>query len=312
MFGLAPVADRPVPNPWVDKAVPEGSYLLHPIAGEGFAALLRAIQKALRTGYERRLFTRHLVFSIPAAAFSIYFLSSAGKVFPYSVIFAGTILVGVLFANFTPYVRDALRGRSSPQQKGLMTVLIFIYISYAGIISGVSREYPNTFLFTLFLAIFVNVWFPIKLRNLTAEGRRLLHELKGYKIFLTTVEVDRLQRVIGDNWTPSETTTNLAYSVAFDLHGTWEDYLAQSDFHSVYWRPSQTKPAFPGLPLNDAAGPVTASFRRYLIHTGVLCVLVLIANGLAHSSAEFIFYLLLFAGIARFAQYVHEANQANQ
>jgi hypothetical protein len=312
MFGLAPVADRPVPNPWVDKAVPEGSYLLHPIAGEGFAALLRAIQKALRTGYERRLFTRHLVFSIPAAAFSIYFLSSAGKVFPYSVIFAGTILAGVLFANFTPYVRDALRGRSSPQQKSLMTVLIFIYISYAGIISGVSREYPNTFLFTLFLAIFVNVWFPIKLRSLTAEGRRLLHELKGYKIFLTTVEVDRLQRVIGDNWTPSETTTNLAYSVAFDLHGTWEDYLAQSDFHSVYWRPSQTKPAFPGLPLNDAAGPVTASFRRYLIHTGVLCVLVLIANGLAHSNVEFIFYLLIFAGIARFAQYVHEANQANQ
>ena len=312
MFGLAPVADRPVPNPWVDQAVPEGSYLLHPIAGEGFAALLRAIQKALRTSYERRLFTRHLVFSIPAAALSIYFLSSASKVFPYSVIFAATILAGVLFANFTPYVRDAFRGRTSPQHKGPLTLIIFMYLSYAGIVSGLSRQYPNTFLFTLFLAIFVNVWFPIKLRSLTAEGRRLLHELKGYKMFLTTVEVDRLQRVIGDNWTPSQTTTNLAYSVAFDLHGAWEDYLAQSDFHSVYWGPSKTKPALPGLPLHDAAGAVTASSRRYLIHTGVLCVLVLIASGLARSTAEFTFYFLVLAGIARFAQYVHEANQANQ
>ncbi|HWN75949.1 MAG TPA: hypothetical protein VNO13_09400 [Candidatus Udaeobacter sp.] len=312
MFGLAPAADLPVPNPWVDPAVPKGSYLLHPIAGEGFAALLRGIDKALRLGYERQLFKRHLIFSVPAAALSIYFLCATTKAFPYSAILSATFLAGVLFANFTPYMRDAFHGRTSPKRKGTMTVIIFMYICYVGLVSGLSQQYPNTFLFTIFLAIFVNVWFPIKLCSVTVEGRRLLHELKGYKFFLSTVEVDRLQSVIGDNWTPSQTTTNLAYSIAFDLHGAWEDYLAQSDFHSVYWGPSKTKPALNELPIHNASSSINASFRRYLIHSCVLCVLVVIANGLARSTAEFMFYLLIFAGIARLAQYVYAANQAKQ
>jgi len=312
MFGLPPAADIPVPNPWVDPSVPEGSYLLHPIAGEGFAALLRGIQKALRLVYERRLFRRHLIFSVPAAVLSIYLLSATAYLAPFSVFFSATLLAGVLFANFTPYVHDALRGRTTPERKGKLAAIILIFISYAGIFSGLTHQYPNTFLFTLFLALFVNLWFPLKLRSPTTEGRRLLHQLKGYKFFLTTVEVDRLQHVIGDNWTPSQTTTNLAYSMAFDLHGVWEDYLAQSDFHSVYWGPSKSKPALPGLPIHDSASAINASFRRYLIQTGVLCILVLIANGLARSTAEFIFYLLILAGVARFAQYVHEANQAKQ
>jgi len=312
MFGLATAADLPVPNPWVDPSVPEGSYLLHPIAGEGFAALLRGIQKALRLVYERRLFRRHLIFSVPAAVLSIYFLCATAYLAPFSVFFSATLLAGIFFANFTPYVHDALRGRTSPERKGNLAAIILIFISYAGIFSGLTHQYPNTFLFTLFLALFVNLWFPLKLRSPTPEGRRLLHQLKGYKLFLTTVEVDRLQHVIGDNWKPSQTTSNLAYSMAFDLHGAWEDYLAQSDFHSVYLGPSKTKPALPGLPIHDSAGAINASFRRYLIHTGVLCVLVLIANGLARSTAEFMFYLLILAGVARFAQYVHEANQAKQ
>jgi len=306
MFGLAPVADRPVPNPWVDKAVPEGSYLLHPIAGEGFAALLRGIDKALRLGYERRLFKRHLIFSVPAVL-SIYCLCATTKVFPYSFFLSATILAGILFANFTPYVRDAFLGRTAPELKGRMTIIVFMYICYVGIVAGLSNPFPNTFLFTVFLAIFVNVWFPIKLRSVTAEGRKLLHELQGYKSFLATVEVDRLQHVIGDNWTPSQTATNLAYSVAFDLHGAWEDYLAQSDFHSVYLGPSKTKPGLPGLPIHDSAGAISASFRSYLIHGGVLCVLAVIANSLARSTIEFIFYLLILAGVTRFAQYVYEA-----
>ena len=312
MFGLAPAADLPAPNPWVDPAVPEGSYLLHPIAGEGFAALLRGIDKALRNGYERRLFQRHVIFSVPAALLSIYFLCATAKVFPYSLFLSASLLAGVLFANFTPYVRDALRGRSSLELKSRMAIIIFMYISYAGIVCGTSRPYPNTFLFTVFLAIFVNVWFPIKLRSATAEGRKLLHELEGYKIFLATVEVDRLQRVIGENWTPSQTTANLAYSIAFDLHGAWEDYLAQSDFHSVYWGPSKTRPALPGLPIHNASSSSKDSFNRYLIRTGVLCVLALVANGLARSTAEFMFYVLILAAIARFAQYVYESNQRGQ
>jgi Predicted membrane protein (DUF2207) C-terminal domain len=312
MFRLAPTADLPVPNPWVDPAVPEGSYLLHPIAGEGFAALLRGIDKALRNGHERRLFQRHLIFSVPAAILSIYFLCAAAKVFPYSLFLSAGLLAGVLFANFTPYVRDALRGRSPLELKSRMAILIFMYISFAGIVCGTSRPYPNTFLFTVFLAIFVNVWFPIKLRRASAEGRKLLHQLEGYKLFLSTVEVDRLQRIIGDNWTPSQTTTNLAYSIAFDLHGAWEDYLAQSDFHSVYWGPSKTKPALPGLPIHDTASSSRTSFNRYLVSSGVLCVLALIANGLARSTAEFMFYVLILAGIARFAQYVYESNHRGQ
>jgi hypothetical protein len=309
MFDLAPQADRPIPLPFIQKAVPEGSYLLHPIAGEGFAALLRAIQKAMRSSYERRLFSRYLALSAPAAVLSIYFLCATNSIFPFSLILFLPVLAGVLFAIFTPHVRDALRNRTPLNRKGAMVVVIFMFICYVGIVAGLSHNYPNTFLFTLFLAIFVNVWFPSKLRTLSAEGRKLLHQLKGYRLFLETVEVDKIQRVIGDNWTPSQTTTNLAYSIAFDLHGGWEDYLAQSDFHSVYWAPSKTKPRLPGMPDLSAGN---ANFRRYLIQSGVIAILAVVANAIARSQLEFMFYLFVLAGIARFAQYIYEVNQAKQ
>ena len=74
----------------------------------------------------------------------------------------------------------------------------------------------------------------------------LLHQIGGYSEFLTRVEVDRLHRMQHPEWTPGSSTENLAYAVALDLHRAWEDYVANSNFHSGALQSGETRPLVTG------------------------------------------------------------------
>jgi hypothetical protein len=303
MFGLAPASELPPPNPFLDPAVPEGSFLLHPIQGSQFGAVLHAIHKSLHAGYDRRFFNRFHALSIPAAILSIFLLVDTAMTFPRSLFQTSLILIGIFLATLSPYVREAFRGRNPPNRQAGIIAIIILYLTYIGMSTGLTHQYPNTFLFSLLAAVAANVYFPQTFRKPTREGISLQHQLAGYREFLNRVEVDRMQRVIGGNWTPSQTTVNLSYSIAFDLHGAWEDYLAQSDFHSVYWGPSKTKPPLPGF---RPASPDSTGWPfvvRYLVLPLILVPGVIIAIKIATTEIEFFLILGFTVLLGRLADY---------
>lgn len=303
MFGLAPASELPPPNPFLDPAVPEGSFLLHPIQGPQFGAVLHVIHKALRAGYDRRFFNRFLALSIPAAILSIFLLADTAATFPASLFQTSLVLIGIFLATLTPYVREAFRGRNPPDRQAGLIAIIILYLTYIGLSAGLTHQYPNTFLFSLLAAVAANVYFPQTFRKPTSEGVSLQHQLAGYREFLNRVEVDRMQHVIAGSWTPSQTTVNLAYSIAFDLHGAWEDFLAQSDFHSVYWGPSKTRPPLPGF---RPASPDSTGWPfvvRYLVLPLILVPGVILAFKFATTEIEFFVILAVFAVLARLADY---------
>jgi hypothetical protein len=169
----------------------------------------------------------------------------------------GFILCGIFFINFTPYIRDLLRGRiRNPQNAAYLATLLILFMTWTAMFAGGSKHYTNLFEITLTAAVLLNIGLPAWFRTANEKGRVALHQIEGYREFLTRVEVDSLHRMQDPQWVAGEATRNLAYAVALDLHHAWEDYLANSDFHAVAWEPSKTKPTLPGMqpPASGANG----------------------------------------------------------
>ena len=74
--------------------------------------------------------------------------------------------------------------------------------------------------------IIVNGAFLPLFRTTTAEGQKLLGQIRGYKLFLQETELDRM-KVLGQTPTPPK-LTSLPYAIALDLKEPWGDAMANS------------------------------------------------------------------------------------
>lgn len=269
-----------IPHPLRGRAVPKGSFLVHPIAGDNFNSLATNIHSALRATCEKKYFTRNLAYSLPAAVLSI--LCIVGSTFTGSPAYfmAFFILSGIFFINFTPYIRDLLRGRIRGSQNSMyLVVLLMAFMVWTAMFASESKQYTNLFEITLMSAVLLNIGLPALFRTPKEPGRLALNQIEGHREFLTRAEVDRLHRMQDPQWTPGDTTRNLAYAVALDLHHAWEDYLANSDFHSVVWEPSKTKPTLPGMQPPGSGATGGMAFLRQMAWRWVAVILITMVLG---------------------------------
>jgi hypothetical protein len=73
--------------------------------------------------------------------------------------------------------------------------------------------------------ILMNTFLPSRLRNYTAEGRRLRDEIEGFRRFLAGTEQDRLQRM-NESGKPAQMDLQFVpYAIALDLREAWGDEL---------------------------------------------------------------------------------------
>jgi Predicted membrane protein (DUF2207) len=79
-----------------------------------------------------------------------------------------------------------------------------------------------------FLAINLG-WAPF-LRRTTREGRRVLDEIAGFRLFLQKVEEDRLDRLNPPEEVRQAREEFLAYAIALELRESWGDHLVQTFF----------------------------------------------------------------------------------
>jgi hypothetical protein len=216
-------------GPLLDPAIPKGSFPVSPIEGATLNLLTAKIHSALRAAYEREYFTHNLLYCVPAVLLSLFFIVGNTMMPSPSVFTAFFILVGALLVGSTPYIRDLVRRRTHSQNEPRLLVLLLCYILSVAIFALVAKRYTNLYEFALVLAVILNLGVPSLLRTPTETGRLLLHQIGGYTEFLTRVEVDHLHRMQHTEWAPGASTQNLAYAVALDLPGAWEDYLANAN-----------------------------------------------------------------------------------
>src|SRR5204863_2160035 len=78
-------------------------------------------------------------------------------------------------------------------------------------------------------------WAPFFKRT-TREGRRILDEIAGFRLFLEKVEQDRLDKLNPHQEILLAHEKYLAYAIALEVKEAWGDHLAQTFFASTPMR----------------------------------------------------------------------------
>jgi predicted membrane protein DUF2207 len=127
---------------------------------------------------------------------------------------------------FTAVVGLTLLGRQSPPVTAVLVSLAFL-----GGASLAAREVARDISWipvaSYFAMIIVNGIFVSLLRTPTAEGQKILSQIRGYKVFLQETELDHLKE-FGQTPSSMPNFASLPYAIALDLQEPWGDALVNT------------------------------------------------------------------------------------
>ena len=138
------------------------------------------------------------------------------------------LMIGLLFEMaFWPACKTALRSgggwlRLLPGAAAVGAFVWAIMYMLHKLAQGVSVA------FALMLAglMLVNlVWGP-RLKRRTVQGRQILDQIAGFRLFLEKVEQDRLNKLNAIDESPQVLDEHLPYAIALDVKEAWGDHLA--------------------------------------------------------------------------------------
>jgi len=199
-----------------------------------------AIQQELSKRLDGLYFTKHAgVIAVGVLATFISALAlaataqgrdtSGATFFTMWVLFAG-LLIGLLFeVSFLPACKTALRARGGWLKllPGLAALGIF-----AAVIVYMLRELAESvspaFAIMIAALLITNLAWGPQLKRRTAQGREILDQIAGFRLFLEKVEKDRLDRLNPAGETPQLLDAHLPYAIALEVREAWGDHLAQT------------------------------------------------------------------------------------
>jgi Predicted membrane protein (DUF2207) len=198
------------------------------------------IAGSLNRRVSRLYFKQNLRYSLPAVAVSIVAaLASAsvvgtrdGAVFLTLWFLLFALTFGIIFVvNVVPAICDAFRGQLSARNVAYTFLPLPIFLGIPGGVAVlIARATTPMFAGTLIALVVINVAGSLMARNITPLARQRLDEIAGFRHFLSTVELDCLDRVNDPHLTPALRNDLLAYAIALDLKEAWGDRLSDALF----------------------------------------------------------------------------------
>jgi len=193
---------------------------------------------------EKDCFNRNLGYSAPAFILSFFIVlamaghygrSHDGVIFLTAWFMFCSFLIGLITTvSVVPAVRDVIRGRMALTNIWSALIPLLMFGGVLGFVDNKIAKLANApFAYTLVAVVVINVGFSISLKRLTPAGRQRLDEALGFRQFLSTVELDRLDRMNNPNMTPVLMNDYLAYAIALDLKEAWGDHLSSALFATV-------------------------------------------------------------------------------
>ncbi len=241
MRAIAEVHSFVDPN---SKNSKDGSFLLKPAQRQHIALIGSVISGAVNARVEKACFNRNLKYSVPAFLFSFLVVigmavhlgnSRDGVVFLTVWFMFCSFLLGIIVAmSVLPALQDAIRGRIGVTSIWTNTVPLLMFGAVLVFVDlRIAKSSTPAFAYTLVAVVLINVAGAISLKRLTPVGRQRLDEVLGFRQFLSTVELDRLDRMNRPHLTPSLMNDYLAYAIALDLKEAWGDHLSSALFSTV-------------------------------------------------------------------------------
>ena len=221
-----------------------GSFLLKPARQQSIALIGSVISGSVNARVEKACFNRNLNYSAPAFVISflvvmgmaLFFGNSRDGVVFLTVwfMFCSFIVALITAVSVAPALRDAVRGRIGMTNLWTALVPLLMFGGVLGFVDlRIARLSTPAFAYTLIAVVVINIGFSISLKRLTPVGRQRLDDVLGFRQFLSTVELDRLDRMNDPHMTPALMNDYLAYAIALDLKEAWGDHLSSALFSTV-------------------------------------------------------------------------------
>ncbi len=140
------------------------------------------------------------------------------------------LMIGLLFETaFWPACRTAFRcgGGWIKLLPGTALIGAFIWaILY--MLQKLAESVSLAFALMLAGLMLVNlVWVP-RMKRRTVQGRQILDQIAGFRLFLEEVEKDRLDKLNAAGEAPEMLDEHLSYAIALEVKEAWGDHLAQT------------------------------------------------------------------------------------
>lgn len=138
------------------------------------------------------------------------------------------LMIGLLFeVAFLPACKTAFRSGGGWIKLLPGTAAIGAFISViVYMLQKLSESLSLAFALMLAGLMLVNlVWAP-KLKRRTVEGRQILDQIAGFRLFLEKVEKDRLDKLNAVGEAPEILDEHLSYAIALEIKEAWGDHLA--------------------------------------------------------------------------------------
>src|SRR5262249_25416905 len=226
----------PPPNETVLPA--RNETILNPGAAQDIKSILDAIQTAFRDNLQGVYFQWNFGFV------------GAGIIatFVWAVVVAWTLKDSPLFLTFWLLFFTSVAGlvisgvwisrpsRPTPAQRIQHLLVPMLFFLLPGFMIYVALPNAHTFVLALLTAVALNNIFLILMRAPTAEGRRVLQQLAGFREFLVRVEQDRLERLNSQSENVQLMNRFLPYAIALNVREGWGDSLAAAFSNAVVER----------------------------------------------------------------------------
>lgn len=230
-----------VQNGSSQRVLPRETFLVHPIEGVNFDSLYMKIDGALRESWKWQFFVSNLWYCVPAVLVSLFFAVGIAMMPPQSLFTALVIVSSTVMFGIAHFFYGEIRDWIQPRVMRLL-VLLVSYAACVGIFYFRASRYTDLYEFAVVLAFILNFAVPPLLRTPTYSGWILLGQVRGYREFLATAELEQLHRLPDTVWFTGDATKNLSYAVALDLHGAWGDYLANAKHHTGVLEARESNP----------------------------------------------------------------------
>jgi Predicted membrane protein (DUF2207) N-terminal domain/Predicted membrane protein (DUF2207) C-terminal domain len=201
-------------------------------------AAQQAFSKWLKDSEQRVYFVTNSRYLIPPIALTfgiviLYFLHQPGEKAGASL-FLGfwltfwTFAVSVLLLSVYARWRDAVSGRSFSgaafAQAIFLTIFAipFLFGEVFGIIM-LARTASISIVIFLLAAATIHGIFVHLMKAPTLTGRRLLDQVQGFKLFLSAVDGDRLNRILPPEQSPTVFERFLPYALALNVEQAWAE-----------------------------------------------------------------------------------------
>jgi hypothetical protein len=214
--------------------------LLRPTQGKSLSLVASVVMGSLSKRVGGQYFKRNLQYTLPAVAVSIaaalIVAANVGRhgdaVFITLWFLLFSLGIGVVVVtNVARALRDAVRGMLSPKNIALTIVPLPLFLGIpAAVDVMIARNSSPMFAWVLAALVVVNIAGGLLVQTLTPLGRERMDQVAGFKQFLASVELDRINRMNNPHLTPALLNDYLAYAIALDLKEAWGDHLANALF----------------------------------------------------------------------------------